>query len=240
MKFHLLPLALAIIAPAVSAQEPTGVKTEVRLLAFSNAIQVKEVFAQDSVAAPETPSVALPIRNYLNHQFTLIELKSRKVIFTTKPDRASLSRPGEIAGEVTIPDSTDSAILMFLPGKPGGNAMYQIMAVPDTKQAFPAGSFNITNLSPLPIRLMLENKNFDFKSGQNILIEKPPARADGQCGMRAFAFKDEKWISVSTGLWTLPGESRGLMILFVDPVSGNVHLQSFDDVPPRGPQKSGG
>jgi hypothetical protein len=238
MNIKLLPLALAIVFPGhcLMAQESSAVRAEVRLLAFSDAVKVKEVFAQDPAAPPDAPSVAVPVKTYLNHQFNPLELKSRKIVFTTKPDRASLTREGEVAGEVTLPDGGNSSILLFLPGKPGGKSMYQIMAVPDSKRAFPAGSFNITNLSPLPVRLMLEDKNFDFKPGQNHIVENPPVRPDGQSGMRAFAFKDEKWISISTGLWPSPGDARGLMILFLEPVSGNVQLQSFDDVPPRVPK----
>lgn len=226
-------VAVCSLLQTLSAQETPGFKVELRFLAFSNAIKEKEVFAQDPAAPNDAPSSPCTIKSYLNHQFSTISLKSRKVIFTKNSARDSIGRQGEVVGEVNLPEGADSFVLLFLPGKPGANALYQIMAIPDSKRAFPAGSFHITNLSPLPIRLMLEDKNFDFKPGQLILIDNPPMRPEGQCGMKAFAFKDEKWSAVSTGLWPSPGESRSLMIFFANPVSGNLQLQSFDDVPPR-------
>ncbi len=235
MNIRIPGIALALFFPglALQAQETPGFKAELRLLAFSSAIQQKEVYAQDPAAPAETPSAVTPIRTYLNHQFTSLQLRSRKIVFTTKPDRASLTREGEVMGEVTLPEGINSAILLLLPGKAGGKTLYQIMPVADSKRLFPAGSFHVTNLSPLPVRIMLEEKKYDFKPGQTVIIEDPPVDAGGQSGMRTFAFKDEKWITISTGIWPHPGNARGLMILFLEPVSGNLQLQSFDDVPPR-------
>jgi hypothetical protein len=225
--------ALAAIQSVAGQTASVPVKAELRLLAFSTEMEPKTMFAQDPGASADAPSVPVTMLTYLNHQFNPITLTSHKVIFTAKADRLSATRPDELLGEVTLPEGGDSSILLFLPGKPGGKAKYQVMPVADSRKAFPAGSFHITNLSALPVRLMLEAKNFDFKPGQTILIQDPPMRANGQSGMRAFAFKDEKWSAVSTGLWPSPGDSRGLMVFYQDPETGNLQLQSFDDIPPR-------
>ena len=234
MTLQFVPLAMiamALFQPLLS-QETPQVRVELRLLAFSQDIQPTEVYMQDPAAAVDAPSVKVKIQTYLNEDFFPATLRGRKVAFTTKPDHASLTRQGELVGEVTIPEAGDSAILIFLPNKTG-KAMYQIMPILDSKKVFPAGSFNVTNISPFPIRLMLEGKNFDFRPGQPILIENPPVRSSGQIGMRAFAFRDEKWNPISTGLWPHPGNARGVMVLFQDPKSKDVQLQAFDDVPPR-------
>lgn len=232
-------LALVVLWPSVgqlAAQTPPGAKVEIRMLAFSPDLQKPEAYAHDPAADPTAVSVAAPIKTYLNHQFSNVQLKTRKITFTTKPDRASLTRDGELIGEVTLPDGANSAILLFLPGKPGDKARCQIMAINDSKKAFPAGSYHVTNLSPLPIRMMLEEKNFDFKPGAVMLIEDPPVREGRQTGMRTFAFKDNAWKAIATGLWPHPGNARGVLVLFQDPVTTDVQLRAFDDDPPREPQ----
>lgn len=240
MTLKLIPFGLALLglSQPLLAQDPT-VKAEVRLLAFSHEVDVREVFIQDPAGPPDGASVPATIKSYLNEEFFPISLRGRKVAFTTKPDHASLTRDGELVGEVNIPPGSDSAILIFLPN-PTAKAKFQIMPIADSKKVFPPGSFNITNISPLPVRLMLEDKNFDFKPGQPILIENPPVRATGQVGMRAFAFVEEKWKPISTGLWPHPGKARGVMILFQNPQSKQIQLQAFDDVPPRNPAQPAG
>ncbi|MEO7100117.1 MAG: hypothetical protein ABI162_12200 [Luteolibacter sp.] len=231
-------LAVAVLGAVInslSAQAPPALRAEIRMLAFTPDLQHAESYVQDPAAEPTATSVAAPIKSYLNHEFSTVVQKSRKMVFTTKPDRASLTREGETIGEVTLPEGMESAILLFLPGKPGDKTLCKILAINDSKRAFPAGSYNATNLSPLPIRLMLEQKNFDFKPGGTLLIENPPVREGGQSGMRTFAFKDNVWKAIASSLWTPPGEGRRVLVLFQDPVSGDVQLRAFDDDPPRAP-----
>jgi hypothetical protein len=137
-------------------------------------------------------------------------------------------------GEVTLPSGANSAILLFLPGKDKNSA--QIMAIDDSKRAFPAGSFHATNLSPLPIKLMLEEKQFDFKPGQAQLIQDPPTGDTGQTAMRTFSFKNNAWGPVATSLWPHPGDARSVLVFYQNPNAGEVQLRSFADVPPRAPQ----
>ena len=192
-----------------------------------------EAYAHDIAGPVDLPGVKVNIQSYLNHDFAALTLRSRKIVFSTKPDPASLTREGELVAEVTLPETGNSSILLFLPGKPGAKTMYQIMPVPDSKRAFPAGSYNCTNLSAYPVKLTLEDKPYEFKPGQSTLIQNAPVQANGQSAMRAFAFKDNQWLAVSASLWPSPGESRTLMIFYQDTVSGNLRLQAFDDVPPR-------
>lgn len=226
----------AVVLP-LSAQDKPPVTVEIRMLAFTPELQQAEAYAHDPSAPVATAaSVPAPIKTYLNHQFSTVVLTSRKIVFTTKRDRASLANEADVIGEVTLPEGVNSAILLFLPGKAGGKSRYQIMAINDSKRAFPAGSFHITNLSPLPVRLILEQKNFEFKPGQTTLIEDPPVRDGQMSGMRTFAFKDNAWMPVSTGLWPHPGPSRSVKVLFQNPTTGSIQLRAFDDVPPRAPQ----
>lgn len=234
-----LPLrtAFAVLASSIvslSAQDSAPGKVEIRMLAFSSAQQKKEAFAHDPLADPTAAAVPAPIKTYLNHQFSTVILKSRKIVFTTKIGRDSMKTPEDVIGEVTLPSGANSAILLFLPGKDKNSA--QIMAIDDSKRAFPAGSFHATNLSPFPIKLMLEEKQFDFKPGQAQLIQDPPTGDTGQTAMRTFSFKNNAWGPVATSLWPHPGDARSVLIFYQNPSAGEVQLRSFADVPPRTPQ----
>lgn len=223
--------ALSLI-PSI-AQKAVPAKYELRLLAFTRDLQTEDAFAQDPAAKEGAAPIAAPIKGFLNHQFITVPLSTRKIAFTSKPDHESLKRPGELIGEVTLPANLKSGLLVFLPGDPNGKSKSRIMVINDSKGAFPAGSFHITNLSPAPIRLMLEKKNFDFTPGKTILIQDPPVREGRMCGMRAWAHQGNQWKPIATSLWSHPGGSRSVKILFQDPVTSRIQLRSFDDVPPR-------
>lgn len=235
MKRLLLSLAClaCMLSNFLTAQQAPTLDLEIRTLAFTPDLQQKSAFAHDPAAADSAVATATPIKSYLNHEFAAISLTSRKLIFTTKADRASLNNMADILGEFTIPEGIKSAILVFLPAKQGSKHRYQIMAIHDSKQAFPSGSIHITNLSPHPIRMILEKKNFEFKPGQTQVIQDPPVRDGDMTGMRTFVFREQAWTPVATGLWPHPGQARGLKILFQNPSSGSIQLRAFDDVPPR-------
>lgn len=226
--------AFLVSAAILTAQEAATGRFELRMLAFSPDLQKKEAFAHDPSADAAASGVPAPIKTYLNHEFSTVILKSRKVVFTTQSDRESLKNDADIIGEVTLPEGANSAILLFLPGKDKTHS--RIMAINDSKRAFPAGSIHVTNLSPLPVKLMLETKQFDFKPGQVVLIEDPPIGDSGQSAMRTFVFKNDAWSPVATGLWQHPGDARSVRVLFQNPNAGEVQLRAFDDIPPRSPQ----
>lgn len=232
MIWKILLLAVITQATAILAQAQ-GPGVELRLLAFDPSLRQK-VYAHDPLAPDAAASVPGDVKSYLNHQFMTVPLKSRKVVFTTKPDRGSLTRTEDLVAETALPDGVNSAILVFLPAPPNGKGTSQIMAINDAKRAFPAGSFHVSNLSPYPVRVMLETKGFNFNPGQAILIQDPPVREGMQSGMRTFAFKNEKWEPIATGLWPHPGETRSVMVLFKNP-TGEVQLRAFDDIRPRDP-----
>lgn len=208
---------------------------EVRLLAFGPDQKIGEVYIQDPAQADGT-SVKSEVKSYLNHQFSTVILKGRKMAFTSGPDRGSLTREGEVLAEATIPENVKSSILLFLPSNPGAKFKYQVMAVPDSKRSFPAGSYYVANLSSTQLRLVLEEKVFDFKPGKSELIDDLPNKTGGQIGMRAVAFTNNVWKEVSSSIWNHPGRGRTLMIIYPGN-SGGVQLRGFDDIPPREPSQ---
>jgi len=233
-------ILLAACLPTLRAQQKSPGEMEIRLLAFTPDLQRTEAFAHDPAAQDTTASVPTPIKSYLNHEFSKVTTQSRRLVFTTKSDRPSMTRPGELIGEVTLPEKTSSALLVFLPGKKDGKAICQILAINDSRQAFPAGSFHTMNLSGLPVKLTLENKPYDFPPGATVLIENPPVREGHVSGMRAFVKQGETWDQVATGLWPHPGQSRGIKLFYQNPASGKIQLRAFDDVAPRAPKEVAG
>jgi hypothetical protein len=224
----------ALLAP-LSAQKKAAIRVEIRLLAFQPNEATDDAFAQDPTAPAEAVATKMPIKSYLNHEFSTLLLTGRRILFTTKPDRGSLTREGELLGEATLPEGIRSAILLFLPAKPGDKASFQILAIDDSKRAFPAGSFRVSNLSPQPVRIVLEEKTYNFKPGEIQLITDPPVRDGNQSGMKAFAFQDKAWQRIGSGIWPHPGDNRVVQVLFFNSVADQVQLRAYDDVPPREP-----
>ena len=224
---------LMAMLPPLHAREQPATRAEIRLLAFQPDLATDEAYVHDPDAPAETVAIKVSIKSYLNHEFDTVMLTGNRIVITTKPERASLTRSNEVLGMADLADGVRSAILLFLPAPPNGKNRSHIMVIDDSKRAFPAGSFRISNLSTLPVRIVLEKKTYDFKSGEVQLITDPPVRAGNQSGMKAFAFHDEIWQRIGSGIWPAPGTNRVLQVLFSNTAKGHVQLRAFDDVPPR-------
>ena len=232
---------LATLHLAIAAQEKPPLRAEIRVLAFQPDLAIGEAFAHDpaltEAAAAAAVGVRIPVKSYLNHEFSTVVLTCRRVVFTTQPDHGSLTRPAELLGEVTLQEGVRSAILLCLPPAPGYKARFQILAIDDSKRAFPASTFRVSNLSQQSVRIVLEDKTYQFKPGETQLITDPPVRAGNQSGMKAFALHDDVWQRIGSGIWPHPGKNRVVQVLFTNPATGQVQLRAYDDVPPREPAK---
>lgn len=223
---------LATLLLPLSAQQPAA-RVELRLLAFQSDQATDEAYLHDPAAPAATAAIKVAVRSYLNHEFASIALTGRRLVFTTKPDGVSAERAAELLGETVLPEGLRSAILLFLPAPANSKAHSRILVIDDSKRAFPAGSFHVGNLSPQPVRIVLEEKSYDFKPGQTQLISDPPMRAGKQSGMKAFAFQANGWQRIGSGIWPHPGKNRVVQILFENTITHQVQLRAYDDVPPR-------
>jgi hypothetical protein len=230
-----IPVCLAALLLPLAAQEKPENRVEIRLLAFQSDMATDEAYVHDPAAAAKTAALKVAVKSYLNHEFATVSLTGRRLAVTTKADRESLTRAGELLGETDLPAGVRSAILLLLPAAAGGKARCQVLTIDDSKRAFPAGSFRVTNLSPQPVRIVLEEKIYQFKPGEIKFITDPPVRAGKQSGMKAFAFHDNVWQRIGSGIWPHPGENRVVQVLFTNPASGQIQLRAYDDVPPRPP-----
>lgn len=232
LRFAVVLLGLTF---SLDAQESKTRAVNLRLLSFTGDPTLKDVFVQDPAAAPATASVPAKVQSYLNREGPALNLFGNSVAFTLKAERDSLTRKGELVAKVDLPAAIRSAILVFLPAAPGGETSHRIFVIDDSAKAFPAGSFHVTNLSAIPVKITLEKQPYDFKPGATVVIEKPPMAENQHAHMQAFAFTGGEWRAIGTGLWPSPGDARGVQLLYQEPTSGQVELRAFDDVPVRPP-----
>jgi len=235
MSFLRLAIVVLGLASTLHGQESKTRQVSLRLLSFSGDPSLGEVFVQDPAADPALPAVASKVQSYLNREGPSLNLFGNTVAFTRKQDRDSMKRPGELLAKLELAPGLRSAILVFLPAQPGGEAAYRIFVIDDSPKSFPAGSFHVTNLSPVPVKILLEKQPYDFKPGATVVIEKPPMAENQHAHMQAFAYVSNEWRSIGTGLWPNPGDARGVQLLYQDPASGQVQLRAYDDVPVRPP-----
>lgn len=230
----LLPLAAPAQTPApapapAAAQDEAGV--HFRGLSFQVDDPLSEVYAHDPLAAKPGLGTKVDVKNYLNHEFNQLPLSGDSVVFTTKPDPASVKDPAEILGKAKFAANLKSAIFMFLPGSgKAGEPRCRVLVIDDKLRAFPRGSLKILNLSPLPVRIQLEKETYDFKSGETRLIENPPVAENNLSGMRAFCQRGNEWQRIASGMWPHPGEKRVLQVLFENPASKQIEMKGIRDI----------
>lgn len=225
--------AMPLLAQEKDGDKPKAVEMSLRLLSFTPDLQIAEAYAHDPAPDGAADAMLTPVKTYLNHEFLKVKTTSGRFVFTTKADRESITREGEMIGEVTLPEKATSALLVFFPVKAGDNAKCKIVAFDDSKKAFPEGTFLAANISEVPAKLKLEDKEFEFEPGEIRLLGKPPLREGQVSGMHAFVKEDNDWKQISTGLWSDPGSGRSLKIFFQSPDSGKFQIRAVDDVPPR-------
>lgn len=217
---------------APAAREQPGLK--IRGLSFLADAPTTDVFAHDPAAKPGTPGVKFDIKNYLNHEFAMIPVGAENLIFTKSGDAASTKDPASVLAKVKLPQHFRKGILVFLPGsaKPG-EPIYRVLPIDDAVKVFPRGSVNVINLSPVPVKIVLEKQEYVYKSGEAKVIENQPVDASNASAMTAYAFKDNQWQRFGQTVWPHPGEKRVIQIIFENPKSKNVELVGIRDIAVR-------
>ncbi len=216
-------------APAAPPEEAAGIKA--RGLSFQLDAPPTDVFAHDPSLAGKIPGVRMDVKSYLNHEFNLLPFKGQDLVFTKSSDPATLKDPATFVAKAKMPANLKSGIFMFLPGTgKAGDTPFRVLIIEDTNRAFPPGSIKVMNLSPSGVRIQLEDKNFDFKSGETRNIEDPPAGANNASGMRAFSSANGQVQRIASGMWPHPGSKRSLQVLFTNPKSGQVEIRGIRDV----------
>jgi hypothetical protein len=228
-------LSLFWISVPVVAQDEGLQALKARCISFQVDGDVPELFAH-SLPLGDQPGDGIPVevRTYLNHEYLSLPIKSQGVVFTSDRDPASVEDKQKLVARLRIPDKMRSAILMFLPGDgKEGSLKYRVMAIEDAVSAFPRGSLKVMNLSPAPLRLMLEKEKYDVRSGDSRVIEDMPVGERNAAAMKAFTYAEDKWQRIGAGIWPHPGEKRVLQIAFYNLKSRKLEVRGIRDIAVR-------
>jgi hypothetical protein len=234
----ILPLLILLpcLSLTVQAQDaPTTRTLKARSISFQVDEAVPPLYAHSATAGDEeAEGIPVTVKSYLNHEADRLLLKDGRVIFTTSSDRESIADSEAVMAKTKIPDSMRSAVLMFLPGDgEKGSPKFRVLPIDDSTRSFPRGSFKVINLSPLPLRITLEKKMWDFKPGQTRVIEDPPVNARNASAMRAYKFAAEQWQPIGATSWPHPGRKRVIHIAFYNSSSKKIELRGIRDIAVR-------
>ena len=228
---HLLFLLLTVSA---IAQQPGPPKREVRLrlMAFDNATIPAESYVFDPAAQQPVPGISAPIKSYLNHEDMVFHMTGNDLAFSRSSKIEDQKNPAMLLAKVTLPRTARQFMLIFLPG---ANQTFRILALDDSIREFPLGAYRVICLSRNPVKLTLEDKTYEFKSGQSSLITDAPVQDNHHSAMYAFSQIDGKWQRIGSGLWPELGRKRSVQIFFDNPLSKQTELRGFRDISPPVP-----
>ncbi|MDB6080067.1 MAG: hypothetical protein JWO82_3814 [Akkermansiaceae bacterium] len=231
---HLLAICSCLAAvPHAGAQQAPAAKEadqgrHIRGLSF----RIEEPLDVAYVYAPKIPGVKIEVKGYLNDISSALPMEGgTDLVLTNSADPASVKDPAAILAKAKIAPTLKSAVFMFLPGtNKAGDPKYRLLVLEDSVNDFPAGSLKLMNLSPLPVRMQLETKNFDVKSGQILVIKDPPMGDNQHASMSVFSFKGDKWQSFGSSVMPAPGRARVFQVFYENPASGKVEMRGIRDV----------
>jgi len=217
-------LLAAMLPPLAIAGPP---ECRVRALALQAGAAGPELHAHAETGTATAGKVT--VKTFLNPEYDTLKLKSPKPVFTAKPTPPNAKNAAAPGRACEIPAAAKSVILLFLAEKPGQPAC-KVVVVDDSAKAFPAGSFEIINLSALPVKIQLEDQSFEFKPGEIRAIPNPPVGPGQASAMKGLCKRDGKWVDFSSGAWPHPGDKRVLQILTDNPATKQVEIRGVRDV----------
>jgi hypothetical protein len=231
----LLILLTSLPVTALAQDAPSTRTLRARSISFQVDGTIPDLYAHSPTAGDEAAEgVPVEVKSYLNHEAADLILKNDRVIFTTSSDRSSLTDSEKVMAKVQVPESFRSAVLMFLPGDGKKDSpKYQVLPIDDDTRSFPRGSFKVINLGPIPLRITLEKKIWDFRPGQTRVIEEPPVNNRNASAMRAYKFADEQWQGIGATSWPHPGRKRVIHVAFYNPSSKKIELRGIRDIAVR-------
>jgi hypothetical protein len=225
---HVVVLLLALAVTCFAQAPANARKVHLRLLAFDAATTPAQSYVFDR-AAPGAPGTEAPIKGYLNHEGLSIEVLGNELVFAKSGDSAAAQNEAQRIATATLPATGNQFLLIFLPA----GESFQILPMDDSLAQFPAGSYRVINLSRSAVRLSLEQKPFDLKPGQNLIIQNPPVQENQHSAMTATTFVDGKpHHRIGSGLWPHPGEKRSIQVLFDNPRTKRTEMRGFRDISP--------
>ncbi len=212
-----------LIASALAQQE-----VRVRALSFQPAFP-PEIHAHDPSGTASAGN--LEVKSFLNHESNKLSLIGPSVSFTRRSNPVSATNVGEVLAKFEFSPEIKSCILVFLPESPKPMVLNsRVLAIDDSTESFPAGSFKIANFASVPVKIELEAEVCELAAGEVKIMTKLPYRDNQSVSMRAYVKKHDQWQLMSTGIWTDPGTRRVLQLITEDLATKEVELRGVRDV----------
>ena len=229
---HLLLLLVFTVSAFAQQQAPAPREVYLRLMAFDATSIPPESYIFDPAAQIPVAGLVAPIKGYLNHEYVSVKLLANDLVFSKsmKPEDAKNTEM-QIA-KVTLPKTGNRFMLVFLPA---ANQTFRVLPLDDTVRGFPLGSYRVINLSCFPVKLTLEDKSYEFKSGQSSIISDAPVQENRHSAMYAYSQVDGLWQRVGSGLWPELGKKRSIQSFFDNPLSKQTELRGFREISPPPP-----
>ena len=201
-------------------------------MAFDATAIPAESYVFDPAAQVPVAGIVAPIKGYLNHEGVSVQLFANDIVFS-KSMKAEDAKKAEMQiAKVTLPKTGNRFMLVFLPA---ANQTFRVLPLDDTIREFPLGSYRVISLSRFPVKLTLEGKAYELKSGESSIISDAPVQENHHSAMYAYSQVDGKWQRIGSGLWPELGKKRSVQIFFDNPMSKQTELRGFRDISPPVP-----
>lgn len=202
------------------AQTPR--ELEVRTLCFSYSNRVKEVTLAGDVEGQS--QVKCQLVKYLEPRQEKMTVIDNQILLGKQGDNGF-----ESWGKVKIEKGISEVLLVFFP-LPDEAKPYQVVAFNDSSKGFPLASFQIANMSPKTLRLIVGENPIQIKPGEvKLLSEFKNKKANGQVSYYAYYQDGNEWQRLSTGFWDVIPNKRNLQIAFGNPQSKTVEIRGYED-----------
>jgi hypothetical protein len=224
-RFYLL-IALAFFASGLHAETPER-KVTIRVIAFQQVGGIDDVFYRDVNGDIESVELS---RHSFSHE---IEINaSDSVAFYSKdisgvPDPELATKESLIA-EVSIPENLDEFLFIFAPTKDGTSGKYRIWPISSGNSEFNIGSMMFLNFSgnAMVARIGDQNQSLELPSGSPALIPFVGKGDRFNGNVQIAVYLENGWRKFYSSRWTIPKESKTVIMIFSDPRTGFPLLRS--------------
>lgn len=216
-----ITIYLALLCALSSAQEPRNI--EFRTLCFSYAESIREVtLAGDSEG---TMTVTTKLVKYLDTNQKPLTVLGNEIHLGTADSEGAFKS----STKTTLPAGASEILLVLFPSGQKGQP-YLMKAYDDSSKAFPLASYQIANMSPSKLRLIVGEVPLELSPGETQIISKfKNVKGNGQVPYYAYSQVGTEWKRLSTGFWDVIPQKRNFQIAWENPHSKTVEIRGYED-----------
>lgn len=204
-----LVLLIALLGSAVgTAQEPSGKKRKPTFsVLYWEGRPSEELFYRKGES-----KIPLDFANAARSKEHELPAAPSFELFRFLPEAEEGQPPFEVVASAAIPTGARKVMFLVIPFKREGALTYRIVAMDDSLNAFPRGSFRFANFTPEPLLVSFDGKGRKIPS-REIVVMSPKLRADG--GFLPFLIGNTKGETLfGTRLF---GQPDGRELVFITP-----------------------